>query len=146
MKDEALKLWMNPSPPDYKIYSGAVWQAEVEKVLEEFSKDNMIKIADEVNLAISGESPNLKEPLIELKQLQQDIELLDHKIKAHVNHLRYTRKWKTRAIKKSITKTFGQQITDIDVRSKELEKKEKGEVQPSTDLSNATVQGQASIS
>jgi hypothetical protein len=94
-----------------------------------------------MNEVISGDTPKP-----ELKQLQQDIELLDHKIKAHVNHLRYTRKWKTRAIKKSITKTFGQQITDIDVRSKELEKKEKGEVQPSTDLSNATVQGQASIS
>jgi hypothetical protein len=118
-----------------------------EKLLEEpilsISSDHR-EIIEEVSPKPSGLPGKSITP--ELKQLQQDIELLDHKIKAHVNHLRYTRKWKTRAIKKSITKTFGQQITDIDVRSKELEKKEKGEVQPSTDLSNATVQGQASIS
>ncbi len=108
---------------------------------------------NETNLPISGEIPYSKtkslieEPILsvdakQLKQLQQDIELLDHKIKAHVNHLRYTRRWKTRAIKKSITREFGKQINEIDARSNELEIKQKEQVQPSTDPGNENIQGQ----
>lgn len=63
-----------------------------------------------IDVPISGE-----EHKSQLKQLQTDIEVLDHKIKQYVNHLRYTRKWRTRAIKKAIVKQFGKQITDIDV-------------------------------